>query len=111
MAFERIKGADACDHNVIPASACPICHPRTHEAYAVMFIGTSTTPATVLGASIFSEPQPTVDGPLRVVSLFKVTGESYAAAAEAAWQVLKSLPFDWLGKLDHPKHTRIAVMP
>lgn len=117
--IECVDAARTLEHWLIRAklvdekgNAKPTPRPAImHEAHVVMFVGTSTKPATVLGASIFSEPQPTVDGPLRVVALFKVSGESYAAAAEAAWQVLKSKAFDWLGELDHPKRTRIAVLP
>lgn len=79
-----------------------------HAAWIVMYVDVSTMPARVLGAGIFSEPHPTVDGKRRVVPLLKSKGESYEAASAAAWQVLKSEPFAWLGELEPRRRSRVS---
>ncbi len=93
----RVRMCDAC--------AAPKVE---HAAWVVMYVDTSTMPATVLGAGIFSEPRPTTTGHRRVVPLWKCTGESYEAASMVAWQMLKSEPFAWLGELVPGRRSRVS---
>ncbi len=106
------NGCGYCSHPSRDNGVCGICgddaSARKHAAWVVMYVDVSTMPATVLGASIFSEPRPTVDGERRVVPLFKSTGESYEAASAVAWQVLKSEPFAWLGELVPGRRSRVS---
>lgn len=106
------NGCGWCSHPSRDNGVCGICgdveQPVKHSAWVVMYVDVSTMPATVLGAGIFSEPRPTTEGKRRVVPLFKSTGDCYASAAEAAWHVLRSEPFAWLGELHPARRSRVS---
>lgn len=64
-------------------------------AYCVAYIDKST--GTVLGASMFSEPNPTVMGNHHTFVLFEMSGDDYGDAQEKAFQHLQHKHYDWLG--------------
>jgi hypothetical protein len=69
------------------------------SAWIVMFIDTSASPPTIMGAGIFSSP-PTVNNRWRrAVPLWEGKGVTYAEAAEHARQVLRAESMTWLGPI------------
>lgn len=78
-------------------------------AYAVLFIDVNASPPAVKGAGIFSEPSPTVhQGNTRVSLLFKIDDAGYGIAADKAWSILASEPYDWTGEPEPKKMSRVV---
>lgn len=73
------------------------------KAWIVVYIDTSTSPATVRGAGVFSDPDPTTLGQMRTLPYMEFTGEDYEAAAYEAERYLLRQPMAWAGPLSATK--------
>ena len=77
------------------------------KAWIVMIVDVSTSPPTVRGAGVFSEPNPTMRTDMRTVALGAFEGDNYAAAAAEALFVLSDNHYSWLGEFYPTRRTRI----
>lgn len=82
-------------------------------AYAVLIVDVATTPPTVKGAGVFSEPSPTMQGNVRCVVMFKTYSDldNYGEAADQAWEILRGDWWSWTGSVIWPERRSRTVQP